>query len=230
MGVITLAIDIGGSKVKAGTLNEKGQLIQDYIKLPTPDPATPDNLIQTIKTLVKDFKYDRISAGFPGYVRDDIVYTAPNLGSKHWNKIALAALLSKALGKPARVVNDADMLGLGCIKGKGFEMMITLGTGFGTAFFLDGKLLPHLEIGQHPCFDSKTYDQCIGQKAYDALGKKDWNKHLEKILKILKTTFNYDHLFIGGGNAKKITFELDDAISIVTNQDGIDGGVKLWGQ
>ncbi|MBO9619198.1 MAG: ROK family protein [Niabella sp.] len=230
MGAITLAIDIGGSKVKASTLNEKGALVHDYIKLPTPDPATPQNLIQTIKELVKGFTYDRIAAGFPGYVRDNIVHTAPNLGSKYWDKVDLAALLTKALGKPARVVNDADMLGLGCIKGKGFEMMITLGTGFGTAFFLNGKLLPHLEIGQHPCFDNKTYDQCIGQKVYDALGKKDWNKRLEKILKILKTTFNYDHLYIGGGNSKKITFELDDTMSIVSNEDGIDGGVQLWKQ
>lgn len=230
MALTTLAIDIGGSKVKASTLNEKGAIVQDYIKLPTPTPATPANLIKTIKELVKGFQYDRISAGFPGYVRDNIVHTAPNLGSAYWNKINLADLLTKALGKPARVVNDADMLGLGCIQGKGFEMMITLGTGFGTSFFLNGKLLPHLEIGQHPCLDNKTYDQCIGQKAYDHLGKKDWNKRLEKIVKILSTTFNYDHLFIGGGNAKKITFELEPDMSIVSNEEGIDGGVLLWQQ
>ncbi|MCD2424733.1 ROK family protein [Niabella pedocola] len=230
MASITLAIDIGGSKVKGCTLNAQGEIVQEYIKLPTPVPATPENLVHTIKELVKDFRYDQVSAGFPGYVRNNIVYTAPNLGSQYWNKIDLAALLSKTLGKPARVVNDADMLGLGCIEGKGFEMMITLGTGFGTAFFLDGKLLPHLEIGQHPCINNKTYDQYLGQRAYDDLGKKEWNKRLQAVLKILQTTFNYDHLFIGGGLAKKITLDLKENMTIVSNVDGIDGGVQLWKQ
>lgn len=230
MAVITLSIDIGGSKIKGSTLNEKGETVQEYTKILTPDPATPENVLKAIKELVKHFNFNRVSAGFPGYVRDNIVHTAPNLGSKYWDKVNLAELLTKELGKPARVVNDADMLGLGCIKGNGFEMMITLGTGFGSSFFLNGKLLPHLEIGQTICFDNKTYDQYIGQKAYDDIGKKDWNKRLEKILKVLKTTFNYDHLFIGGGNSKKITFEIEDNMSIVSNLDGIDGGVQLWKQ
>ncbi|MGJ7031264.1 ROK family protein [Niabella hirudinis] len=230
MASITLAIDIGGSKVKGCTLNARGSIVQEYTKMPTPVPATPDNLVHTIKELVKGFRYDRVSAGFPGYVRNNTVYTAPNLGSQYWNRVDLAALLTKTLGKPARVVNDADMLGLGCISGKGFEMMITLGTGFGTSFFLDGKLLPHLEIGQHPSVNNKTYDQYIGQRAYDDLGKKEWNKRLHTVLKILQTTFNYDHLFIGGGLAKKITLELKENMSVVSNIDGIDGGVQLWKQ
>ena len=78
-----------------------------------------------------------------------MVKTAPNLGNEAWKDFDLAAAFGKELGAPAKVVNDADMQGLGVIDGKGFEMVITLGTGFGTAFFLDGHLLPHLEISHH---------------------------------------------------------------------------------
>lgn len=228
---VTLCIDIGGSKIKASTLDAKGQLAQEYVKLLTPQPANPANVIKTIKALVKDFKYDRVSAGFPGYVRDGIVHTAPNLGTGYWAKVNFADRLSKALGKPARVVNDADMLGLGSVSGKGFEMMITLGTGFGTAFYLDGKLLPHLEVSHHPIASNrKDYDEYVGEKTFNKIGKKEWNKRMKYIFSVLKTVFNYDRLYIGGGLAKKLEMKLDDNMIVVTNIQGIDGGKKLWEQ
>lgn len=226
----TVSIDIGGSKIKACTLNKNGKIIQDYIKLPTPKKANPKNVLNTIKELVKDFRYDRVSAGFPGYVRDGIVHTAPNLGTDYWAGVNLAEELMVSLGKPARVINDADMLGLGCVSGKGFEMMITLGTGFGTAFYLDGKVLPHLEIAHHPIHKGDDYDVFVGEAAYKKIGRKKWNKRMEYVLGIMKTVFNYDHLYIGGGQAKKLDFNLDKNIIIVSNIDGIDGGVKLWDQ
>lgn len=230
MASITLCIDIGGSKIKGCTLDEKGQMVQEYSKLPTPHPATPENVMQTIQSLFANFTYDRISAGFPGYVRDGMVYTAPNLGSDYWHQTPLAQLLTQTLGKPARVVNDADLLGLGCISGLGFEMMITLGTGFGTAFYLEGKLLPHLEMGQHPIHKAKTYDEYVGQLAYDEIGKQKWLKRMQRVLDQMKTTFNYDRLYIGGGNARKLALPPSESIIIVTNLDGIDGGLKLWQQ
>lgn len=226
----TLSIDIGGSKIKACTLNKNAKIIQEYTKVLTPSPANPANILKTIKELVKDFKYDRISAGFPGYVRDGIVHTAPNLDNEAWAGVNLAEELMMLLGKPARVINDADMLGLGCVSGKGFEMMITLGTGFGTAIYLDGKVLPHLEISHHPIHKGDDYDVFIGEAAYKKIGKKKWNKRMEYVLNVIKTVFNYDRLYIGGGQAKKLEFELDKNIIIVSNIDGIDGGVKLWEQ
>lgn len=230
MSAITLCIDIGGSKIKASSIDEKGSIVQDYTKIITPKPASPEHVLNAIKTLVKGFKYDRVSAGFPGYVRDGIVHTAPNLGTELWVKVNLAEKLSQTLGKPSRVVNDADLLGLGCVSGKGFEMMITLGTGFGTAFYLDGKVLPHLEISHHPISDKKDYDQWVGEAVFNDIGKKKWNKRMHYIFGVLKTVFNYDRLFIGGGLAKKLDFELDKNMIIVSNIEGIDGGVKLWDQ
>ena len=174
--------------------------------------------------------YDKIASGFPGYVKEGVVYTAPNLDAKSWQKIAFADMLQQALGKPAKVINDADMLGLGVVSGKGIEMMLTLGTGFGTSLFKNGILLPHLEIAHHPITSKNTYDTYIGQKALETKGVKKWNIRLQKIIGILKTVFNYDTLYIGGGNARIINFKLDSNIKVVTNLDGIDGGAKLWAQ
>jgi polyphosphate glucokinase len=136
--------------------------------------------------------------------------------------------LSSLLEKPVRVVNDADMQGLGVSSGEGLEMVITLGTGFGSALLMNGGLLPHLEIGQHPFTRKRTYDQYIGNSAFESIGSEKWNKRLRKVLTVLKTTFNYDHLYISGGNAKKITIDLDPNITLVSNMDGIKGGAKLW--
>jgi len=224
-----LSIDIGGSHIKATVLDSNGSLLVDYSKIETPQPANPDNVVKAIKKLAKPFTdYNKISVGFPGYVRDSIVKTAPNLDNAAWADFNLGKKLEEELGKPARVVNDADMQGLGVVSGKGLELVLTLGTGFGTAVLLDGKLLPHLEIGQSPITRHNSYDAYIGDKAFDIAGKKKWNERMEKVLKVLKTLFNYDYLYIGGGNARELTFKLDDNVKLVTNQDGIKGGARLW--
>ncbi len=225
-----LSIDIGGSHIKGTILDKDGVLKMDYKRLDTPVPASPAEVMKTIKVIIKDFPaFDCISAGFPGYVKDGIVKTAPNLGTPLWQNINLQKLLSDNLGgKPAKVVNDADMQGLGVVNGKGFEIVVTLGTGFGTALLYNGTLLPHMEIAHHPITKSKDYDDYIGEKAMIDIGEKKWNVRVQKVIGILKTVFNYDHLYIGGGNAKKMNFDLDANITIVSNKDGIKGGARLW--
>ncbi|HEY4324549.1 MAG TPA: ROK family protein [Mucilaginibacter sp.] len=224
-----LSIDIGGSNIKATVLNQKGELTMDYEKVPTPYPASPDNVLKAIKNLVKSFpEYDKISVGFPGYIKNGVVKTAPNLDTSLWENTDFAKKLEELLGKPARVVNDADMQGLGVVSGKGLELVITLGTGFGTAWLSDGNLLPHLEFSHQPFNKYKSYDKYIGQVAIEKEGIKKWNKRMEKVFEVLKTVFNYDYLYIGGGNSNKLTFKLDKNMKIVTNADGIKGGARLW--
>ena len=224
-----LAIDIGGSHVKATLLDSEGNITADYKKLPTPMPATPDAILNAIQQLANQFPgYTNVSAGFPGYVRNGIVFTAPNLGTDAWRNTNLQGLLTTKLGKPAKVVNDADMQGLGIVSGKGLELVITLGTGFGTALLNNGQLLPHLEIGQHPVTKSKTYDKYIGEKALEEVGKQKWNERAQKVIHNMKTLVNYDHLYISGGNADKLTFSLENNISLANNKLGIKGCAKLW--
>ena len=228
-GLKILSIDIGGSHIKATIVNSAGELQIDYQKVVTPVPADPSHVIASIKKLVSSFPpYDKISVGFPGYVKDGIVVTAPNLGTEAWEGYPLSKKLTQALGKPAKVVNDADLQGLGVASGKGFEIVITLGTGFGTALLRDGILLPHIELAHHPLLKNITYDDYIGERALKKAGIKKWNKRVRRILEILKTVFNYDRLYIGGGNAAKLNFTMEKNMIIVSNSEGIKGGAKLW--
>lgn len=224
-----LSLDIGGSSIKGVVLNQKGEVLQEFKKVKTPEHASPENVRDAVIELVKNFSnFNKVSIGFPGYVKKGIVKTAPNLGTGIWSGVNINILISDALDKPVRVANDADLHGLGIVSGKGLEMVVTLGTGFGTALLLDGNLLPHLELAHHPLTKMNTYDTYIGDSALERIGEARWNKRMKKVIKILKEVFNYDHLYIGGGNASKLSFALDDNITLVSNKEGIRGGARLW--
>jgi polyphosphate glucokinase len=126
------------------------------------------------------------------------------------------------------VLNDADVQGFGAIKGQGLEMVLTLGTGAGTSLFHDGEIMPHLELAHHPVSGNKTYDQYIGNAARKKKGRKAWNKRVAKVIDILREVVRFDHLYIGGGNAKDLTFPLPPDVTIVPNTDGLTGGIRLW--
>lgn len=216
-----LALDIGGSHIKATIMDQHGKLLQAYKKVETPKDPSPEKVVNAIVKLVAGFEnYDRISVGFPGYIKKGIVLTAPNLGTTAWKGVNINKLISTALKHPVRIANDADMQGLGVAHGKGLEMVITLGTGFGTALLLDGNLLPHIELAHHPITKHKTYDTYVGDEALKKLGKEKWNKRMKKIFNMLKVVFNYDFLYIGGGNSRKITMKLDENMKLITNKDG----------
>ncbi len=127
-----------------------------------------------------------------------------------------------------RVLNDADVQGFGAIQGRGVEMVLTLGTGAGTAIFRDGEIMTHLELAHHPVSGNKTYDEYIGNAAREKKGKKAWNKRVAKVIEILREVVRFDHLYLGGGNAKDITFPLPPDVTTVPNTDGLTGGIKLW--
>ncbi|MCW3091139.1 MAG: hypothetical protein JWP81_2208 [Ferruginibacter sp.] len=229
LGNKILSIDIGGSHIKATILNAYGELQIGFETVDTPILPGPKKLIAAIRDIVHRFpEYDKLSIGFPGYVKEGVVYTAPSLAPKKWGGINLRQMLCDEFDCPVAVVNDADMQGLGIISGVGFEMLITLGTGLGSAIFLNGALMPHLELSQHPIEDNIIYDKYIGKKALEKEGEVKWNMRLQKVLLVLKTVFNYDHLYIGGGNSRKINIPLDNNITLVSNEDGIKGGAKLW--
>ena len=224
----TLAIDIGGTGIKAVVLSETGKLLTERIRVKTPRPATPAAVINAIVELAKQQgEFDRVSVGFPGVVRRGVTVTAPNLNGK-WGGFPLADTLSKKLGKPVRVANDADVQGFGAIAGHGVELVITLGTGFGSGLFTDGKLVPNLELGHHPFQKGKTYEELLGDAALKKIGKKKWNKRLVRAIQTLDRTFNYDRLYIGGGNAERITVKLPENVKIVSNVAGLLGGLALW--
>ena len=224
----TLAIDIGGTGIKAVVLSATGKPLTKRVRVKTPRPATPGAVINTIVELAKQQgEFDRVSVGFPGVVRRGITLNAPNLNGR-WGGFHLADALTKKLGKPVRVANDADVQGFGVIAGHGVELVVTLGTGFGSGLFVDGKLVPNLEIGHHPLQKGKTYEDLLSDAALKKVGKKKWNKRLVRAIQTLDRTFNYDRLYVGGGNAARITVKLPPNVKIVSNVAGLLGGLALW--
>ena len=128
----------------------------------------------------------------------------------------------------ARVANDADVQGLGVVEGRGVELVLTLGTGLGSALFINGHLVPNLELGHHPFRKKKTYEECLGAVALDKYGKKKWHKRLAQAIETLDHLFSYRMLYLGGGNAKKIEVDLPANVQTVRNIMGLLGGIKLW--
>jgi polyphosphate glucokinase len=224
----TLCIDIGGTGIKAIVLDARSKPIADRARALTPEPATPGACLRVMCDLAKKQPaFDRVSVGFPGVVRKGVIFTAANLHPR-WVNLNLARELQKRLHKPVRVSNDADVQGFGAVKGRGVEMVLTLGTGMGSALFVDGTMVPNLELGHHPFRKDKSYEDLLGKAGLKKLGHKKWNKHLRQAIATIDALFNYDHLYIGGGNAGKIEGELPPKTSVIPNVAGLLGGVKLW--
>ncbi|MDZ8107222.1 MAG: ROK family protein [Nostoc sp. DedQUE12a] len=224
----TLSVDIGGSGVKAMVLDITGNPITERARLDTPQPATPEVVINAIVVLAAaQGEFHRVSVGFPGVVRCGVTETAVNL-HPDWIGFDLETALLKRLNKPVRVINDADMQGFGAIAGKGVELVITLGTGFGSALFVDGKLVPNMEMGHHPFRKGETFEQQLGRAELEKIGDKRWNKRLEKAIASLQHLFNYDYLYIGGGEAVRVNLQLPLNVKLIPNITGLLGGIALW--
>ncbi|MGH9089894.1 MAG: ROK family protein [Acidimicrobiales bacterium] len=245
----TLAIDIGGTGLKASVLDAAGTMVADRVRVATTYPMPPvgeGGMVPALASLVSPLPAaDRVSAGFPGMVRRGVVMSAPHFvtesgpGSaavpeleRAWDHFDLAGALAEAVGKPTRVANDADVQGLAVVGGKGLELVLTLGTGFGTAVFLDGQLLPHLEIAHQPFRKGETYNDQLGERTRKEIGDHRWNRRVAKAVATLDGLLFFDHLHIGGGNARRVHRDgLGDTAERTTvgdNTAGILGGIKLW--
>lgn len=226
-----LCFDIGGTAVKAMLFDESGKAHCERMRIPTPRPATPKAVLGVMASISKlasiQRKFDRVSAGFPGVVKGGVVFDAPNL-SPDWKDLSLQEALENLFRVPVRVANDADTQGLGASRGRGLELTITLGTGVGSALVYNGMLVPNLELGHHPSRHGETYEEQLGKSALDTVGRRRWNIRVRKMVKNLATAFNFDELYIGGGNAKHVVERLPGNVHLISNEYGLLGGVKLW--
>jgi polyphosphate glucokinase len=224
----TLSIDVGGTGLKAMILDARGAPLTDRARVLTPQPAMPKALLAAITKLVAPLgAYDRVSVGFPGVVIGGVTKTAPNLHPT-WKGFPLARTLAKLLGKPTRVLNDAGVQGFGVIEGKDLELVLTLGTGLGSALFYEGVYIPNLELAHHPFRHGRTYEEYVGARALAAVGKKKWNKRVVKTLEQIEPIWNPRRIFLGGGNARHLKIDLPAHVRITPNVAGLLGGIALW--
>lgn len=226
--VRTLSIDVGGTGIKMIVLDGRGRPINERTRELTPKPAKPAAVLALIKKMIAGQPpFDRVSVGFPGVLKRGVVHTAPNLGTELWKGFDLERKLKALAKKPVRVINDADLQGYGVIRGRGIEFVLTLGTGLGSALFVDGHVA-HLELGHHASKSGKTYEQRVSDKQLKKLGKKRWSKRVVEMLEQLEPIFNWDIVYIGGGNARKIRAQLPANARLFDNVDGMRGGIRLW--
>ncbi len=229
-GPLTLSIDIGGSGLKALLLDAHGAPVTERQRVPTPAVPTPASVLEGLDELRRMLgSFDRVSVGFPGVVKHGCTFLGFNLHPQWAGGFPLQEELEKRWHKPVRVGNDADVAGYGAIEGKGVELVLTLGTGMGAALFTNGHLVPGLELGHHPWRKKgMTYEDYIGRRGLDKFGKARWNDFLMAAIKQTEALFNWDHLYLGGGNTKKIHFAMPENVSIISNEKGLLGGVMLW--
>lgn len=240
--VTTLSIDVGGSGLKASVLDANGAMTCDRVRIPTPYPNPPEVLVENLLKLADGLpSYNRVTVGFPGLVRGGRVRHVPAFSRKvyggkavpslvkRWDGFDLASALAQAFQVPVKVANDADVQGCAVVQGHGFEFVMTLGTGCGTAVFHNGRLLPHMELSHAPFRDGETFDAQLGNEARKRIGKKKWRKRVTAAIEAFDNFLFFDHIYIGGGNAKHYpSVLLDSKATIVPNTSGILGGIRIW--
>ncbi|MDN5860858.1 MAG: ROK family protein [Pseudonocardia sp.] len=242
-GPLTLAVDVGGSGLKATVLSPDGEMLTERVRRDTPYPCTPAVLLDELTALAEEVghDYDRVSVGYPGAirlgkVRDVTAFLRPAPGAdpdpllrELWIGYDLATALADRFGKPVRVANDADVQGCAVIEGRGMELVITLGTGVGCAVFFDGVLLPHMELSHGRFGHGLSIEVACGDKERHEVGKEHWRARVLDALDAFEAMVLPDHVFVGGGNARKLDPDtLGPNRSIVANVSGLLGGIALW--
>lgn len=197
----------------------------ETIREDTPERFTPAQLLALIARLARQMPdYDRVAVGIPGIVHNDVVYALPASRSRAFKRFQLGARLSELLGARVRVTNDAAMHGLAAIRGDGVEMVITLGTGLGTALFIDGVLSAHYQTLPEQDEPFSPY----GNVARKKIGRKRWQMRVCGLFDQLRGITNYDRLYVGGGNAKLLRGPMPSRVTVIDSAAGILGGYRLW--
>lgn len=213
-----LVIDVGGTNVKIAMGGTR-----ELHKIPSGRAMTADTMATEVKKLATSlgWRYDAVSIGFPGPVKNGQPAAEPkNLGTG-WMKLDYP----KAFGKPVRMINDAALQALGAYDG-GRMLFLGFGTGLGSALIAEGVVMP-LELAHLPYRKGGTYEDYVGERGLDRLGKKRWAKHVHEVVRMLQHALQADYVAIGGGQLKKLA-EAPPGAKVGGNETAIAGGVRLW--
>jgi polyphosphate glucokinase len=211
-----LAIDVGGTHVKALVSGQRTPR-----KAPSGPTMSARTMVTTVKTLAADWIYEAVTIGYPGPVVQGRLVSEPHNLAPGW----VGFDFQKAFGKPTRIVNDAAMQALGSYRG-GRMLFLGLGTGLGSALIVDGVLEP-LELAHLPYRKGRTYEDYVGLRGLERLGKKKWRKRVADVADRLRAALQADDVVLGGGNAK-ILRDLPEGIRLGNNAWAFRGGFRLW--
>lgn len=245
---VTLSLDFGGSSVKSAVLAPNGTPTGGFITEILTYPFTPHDLLDAIAhhSHHHDRRFDRITVGLPGVIRSGRVVVTPHYVcdagpntsvnedlAAAWNGCDIRQLIVERFAVPTLVLNDAQVAAAGVVSGTGAELVLTLGTGLGCAFIIDGTLTPHLEISHALGFDNRIYDDIVGQAALDRSTPAQWSADVARAIDSLYEIYHWDRLYIGGGNSFKLTADirsrlLDAGATFLSYEAGAFGGVRAW--
>jgi len=211
-----LTIDIGGTNVKLLATGQK-----EVRKIPSGPALTAREMAKQVKTAVKDWDHDAISIGYPGPVVQGRPLREPHNLAPGWVKFDYR----KPFDKPVKIINDAAMQALGSYK-KGRMLFLGLGTGLGSAMIVDGVLQP-MELAHLPYKKGRTYEDYLGKRGLDRLGKKKWQKNVFEVVAQLRQAIQADDVVLGGGNAKKLK-NLPHGVRLGSNNNAFIGGFRMW--
>ena len=213
-----LVVDVGGTNIKMLATGQK-----EPRKFPSGPTMTAGKMVRKVRETVKDWKFDRVSLGYPGPIINGHPLREPHNLASGWMKFDF----SKAFGCRVKILNDAAMQALGSYQG-GRMLFLGLGTGLGSAMIVEGVLEP-MELAHLAYKHGKTYEDYLGLRGIERLGKKKWRQHVAKIAKQLKATLEADYVVLGGGNVKKLK-KLPPGTRLGNNLNAFQGGFRMWGK
>lgn len=210
-----LVIDVGGTHIKILATGEK-----EKREIESGASITARQMVSSVKSLARGWKYEAVSVGYPGPVVHDRPMTEPHNLGKGWMGFDFAA----AFKLPTKVVNDAAMQALGSYKG-GRMLFLGLGTGLGSTLIVDGAMQP-MELAHLP-YKKRTYEDYVGLRGLEEFGKKEWRKRVADVVDLLVAAFEPDDVVLGGGNAKKLK-KLPPLCRLGNNANAFKGGFRMW--
>jgi polyphosphate glucokinase len=211
-----LVIDVGGTNIKVLATGRK-----QPVKIPSGPAMTARAMVAAVRKATAGWKYTGVSIGYPGPVVDNVPLAEPRNLGKGWVKFDFA----KAFGQPVKLINDAAMQALGSYEG-GRMLFLGLGTGLGSALILQGHVAP-MELAHLPYKNGATFEDYVGRRGLERLGKKRWRRHVGEVAGILKAAVVADYVVLGGGNAKLLK-QPPEGTRLGDNTNAFRGGFRVW--
>jgi predicted NBD/HSP70 family sugar kinase len=211
-----LVVDIGGTHVKVLVTGAR-----KVRKWPSGPTLTPLQMVQAVREVIVDWRYDAVSIGYPGPVRNGMPVAEPvNLGPG-W----VGYDFESDFGCPIRMLNDAAMQALGSYEG-GRMLFLGLGTGMGSALVIEKVVVP-LELAHLPYRNGRTFEEYLGRQGLERIGRRKWQQHVDAVVELFRDAFVIDEIVIGGGNVKKLK-RVPPGVRLGDNSHAFKGGFRMW--